>query len=431
MWINNLKIAFGMMSLLVTVVLHAQVDESVLGKDLPKWQEGELDIHLINTGRGETNFMILPDSTTFLVDAGELILTDPRTWSVRNTPPKPDGSRYAYEWIVYYLNQILPEHHKKIDYALVTHFHDDHYGAVYPGSRQSNKGNYLLSGITGVGDALPIGKIVDRGYPDYDKPYDVAYNLMIKTDTMEYTTFRNYLKFIDWQRIHHQMEAESFKVGSSKQFSLKYHPEQYGNFSIRNLHANGVIWDGKKEDGKIDTLPDTLVFKAQENCLSAGIVIQYGNFRFYLGGDIPGYSALGTPKWNDVESTVAPMIGEVDVAVMNHHGGRDALSEKFIQILRPRVWLEHIWSSDQPGLETLYRVLSPWLYEGARDVFATNLLKPLQDVAGPELKASYKSTDGHIVVRVKPNGTYRIFVLDSDAPNMKVKGVWDYQAKRK
>ena len=32
-------------------------------------------------------------------------------------------------------------------------------------------------------------------------------------------------------------------MGSSKQFVLKYAPEDYPEFSIRNLHVNGVIWD--------------------------------------------------------------------------------------------------------------------------------------------------------------------------------------------
>lgn len=412
---------------------YAQVTDSCgwIGKQLPAWEKGELDIHLINTGRGETNFMILPDGTTLMVDAGELILTDPRTWSVRNTSPKPDGSRYAYEWTVYYLNKILPSAHKKIDYALITHFHDDHYGSVGEGSQSSRKGNYLLSGITGVGEFLPIGKIVDRGYPEYKEPYDVAYCLSGKSDTVEYFTFKNYLRFIEWHRQHQGMEAESFKVGSSKQFVLKYAPEDYPEFSIRNLHVNGVIWDGIREDGKINTFPDTTVFKAQENCLSAGIRIDYGKFRFYLGGDIPGYAALGTPKWNDVASAVAPVIGRVDVAVMNHHGGRDALSEKLISSLAPRVWLQHVWSSDQPGLETFYRVRSSWLYEGERDLFSTNLLQPLQDVAGPDLKNSYESCNGHIVLRVQPDGRYTVFVLDSDTPEMKIKGVWNYCASHK
>ena len=38
------------------------------GGPLPAWQEGELDIHHINTGRGEASFFIFPDGTNQLVD---------------------------------------------------------------------------------------------------------------------------------------------------------------------------------------------------------------------------------------------------------------------------------------------------------------------------------------------------------------------------
>ena len=39
---------------------------------LPSWSEGCLDIHFINSARGECCFYILPDGTTLLVDAGEV-----------------------------------------------------------------------------------------------------------------------------------------------------------------------------------------------------------------------------------------------------------------------------------------------------------------------------------------------------------------------
>ena len=43
-----------------------------VGKTLPAWSKGCLDIHFINSGRGECCFYILPDGTTLIVDAGEL-----------------------------------------------------------------------------------------------------------------------------------------------------------------------------------------------------------------------------------------------------------------------------------------------------------------------------------------------------------------------
>ena len=47
-------------------------------QQFPAWQEGEMEIHHIYTGRGESNFMIFPDGTSLLVDVGD--------WDPSNDP---------------------------------------------------------------------------------------------------------------------------------------------------------------------------------------------------------------------------------------------------------------------------------------------------------------------------------------------------------
>ena len=42
-----------------------------IGKPYVGWKEGELDLHFIHTGQTENCFHILPDGTTFLLDAGQ------------------------------------------------------------------------------------------------------------------------------------------------------------------------------------------------------------------------------------------------------------------------------------------------------------------------------------------------------------------------
>lgn len=43
-------------------------------------------------------------------------------------------------------------------------------GAVVEGSPLAREGGYQLSGITEVAEHLPIGTIIDRGWPDYAYP---------------------------------------------------------------------------------------------------------------------------------------------------------------------------------------------------------------------------------------------------------------------
>ncbi|MDD2726949.1 MAG: hypothetical protein PHO17_06555, partial [Proteiniphilum sp.] len=39
---------------------------------LTPWRKGYLDIHFISTGRGNASFILMPDGTTMLIDAGDL-----------------------------------------------------------------------------------------------------------------------------------------------------------------------------------------------------------------------------------------------------------------------------------------------------------------------------------------------------------------------
>jgi glyoxylase-like metal-dependent hydrolase (beta-lactamase superfamily II) len=105
-----------------------------VGDTYPVWSVGFMDIHHINTGRGECVFAILPDGTTLMIDAGETGA------SPRVTDARPDDSKSAGEWITRYISHMMrPLPEKKLDYIFLTHFHNDHMGDVKPGRNKSNK----------------------------------------------------------------------------------------------------------------------------------------------------------------------------------------------------------------------------------------------------------------------------------------------------
>ena len=127
----------------------------------------------------------------------------------------------------------------------------------------------------------------------------------------------------------------------------------------------------------------------------------------------------------DVETPLSRSVGRVSVATMDHHGNRDAVNENMVKILRPRVWIEQSWSSDHPGQEVLIRLTTPFLYEGPRDLFTTNMLQPNRDVIGPLIDKNYKSQQGHILVRVLPGGKqYYVIILDDSQPGLIVKDLF-------
>ena len=378
------------------------------GEVLPQWKEGYLDIHHINTGKGEASFFILPDGTTMLVDAGATAREKPRV-----TDAKPDDSRSPGEWIIRYIRHMMqPVPQKKLNYLFLTHFHDDHMGSVNNSSKKSETGDYLLSGITEVGDAIPFGKMVDRGYPDYNYPTE-----------MRSQNMQNYIRFVKWHTAKNGVLAEPFQVGSARQFALAYQPEKYPGFEIRNIAANGVVWTGTGSNTRnhfpsLESLPESQY--PGENMVSSAFRLSYGKFDYFNGGDI----TTGAPgTWQDIETPVGLVTGPVDVCLSNHHAYYDAMGHAFLQATRPRVHIILSWAPSHPSPSVLARMMSTGTYPGPRDVFTTNLMKEAEIVIGTRVD-SMKSQQGHIVVRVDPGGDrYHIYILDDSEENYRIKSV--------
>lgn len=112
-----------------------------------------------------------------------------------------------------------------IDYFLLTHFHSDHYGSIRDASGISEHG-YRLTGLTEVGDVIPIKTYVDRDYPNYNFPVDLRTNVS-GNGGVEPATFQNLLKFLEFQKNNNGMKLEKFEIGSNKQFALKKDPKSY------------------------------------------------------------------------------------------------------------------------------------------------------------------------------------------------------------
>ena len=77
--------------------------------------------------------------------------------------------------------------------------------------------------------------------------------------------------------------------------------------------------------------------------------------------------------------------------------------------------------------------MSQYLYEGPRDLFATNIMEANKLVIGPSLENACKSMDGHILVRVMPGGgEYYVIILNDENTRNEVKAVFGpYHSKAK
>jgi Metallo-beta-lactamase superfamily len=368
-----------------------------IGGPLPAWTSGTLDIHQIATGRGNSALIIMPDGTTLLVDAGAA------GDGIPETDPHPNASRPPGRWIVRYLQRHLPTGAASLDYALITHFHVDHMGQLRASSPLAGGGTYKLTGITEVGDAIPIHRMFDRGWPDYSylAPID--------------ETFANYRRFLEAQQ-KNGMAVERFKPGSKTQIVLRHDAAKYPEFEIRNIIGNGEMWTGSDEATRqlfpaLDTLAPA--DRPNENMCSLGFRLRYGPFKYFTGGDLPGTPDPGFPAWHGIESAIGPVIGRVDVHVVNQHGSMGEESDEFLRSLGSTVLIVPSWAPSHPAPDVLKRIMNSRFAPSKRLVFATDLREPAKIVIG-QRATLLAGPPGHIVVRVNPGGeTYRVFVLEN------------------
>lgn len=69
-----------------------------------------------------------------------------------------------------------------------------------------------------------------------------------------------------------------------------------------------------------------------ENDLSVVAVVHFGRFDAVFGGDLSG---MKSSSYEDIETAVAPKVGEVEVYKVNHHGSRYSSNPTWLQIIKP------------------------------------------------------------------------------------------------
>lgn len=378
---HNVGVRVGLAAVLLAVATAgASVGQApAAGDRLPPWQPGMLDIHQIATGRGNVALSVFPDGTTMLVDAGDA--------STPGLSARPDASRTLAQWIARYVRHMLGDREARLDYAVLTHFHPDHIGA-----------------IAGVAGEIPIATIIDRGD---------AYLTPPAADV----TYASYRRFI---AANPGITRRTAEAGSTSLIGMRSGKDQA--FETRIVSVNDRVWTGTTSKVRFPSL-DTIAMaedRPTENMCSVTLRIKYGAFDYFTGGDQPGYPNPGNPAWHDLETDVAGAIGATDVHVVNHHGSIEAENPFWLKTLASRVMIVPAWSTTHPSPDVLKRMLATRLYPSPRDVFVTSLRPETKATIGPRAE-QVASGDGHVVVRVEPGGKrYWVFVLDNSSESYRI-----------
>ena len=146
--------------------------------------------------------------------------------------------------------------------------------------------------------------------------------------------------------------------------------------------------------------------------MSCALVIKYGKFSYYAGGDNTGLYDQDHKLWFDVETPMAKVVGRVAAMSLNHHGNRDATNLNFLNALDPKVVIMQTWSSDHPGQEVGQRLISPNVGTHDRDVYMTRMDSLTSLGIGPWFENKLKGKLGHYLLRVYPDSSYEVYTLD-------------------
>jgi competence protein ComEC len=242
-----------------------------------------------------------------------------------------------------------------IDVFVATHYHEDHYGGI---------DEVVDSGVT-------IGVAYDRG----DKPF-----LPLKKRTRDTT-------YIDYQRAIGHL-AQPVRRG----MTIPLDPLM----TVTCLSAGGVVLGE----------PDSVQPGREENDMSVGLLITFGPFRYWIGGD--------TENATEAKLAARDLVQDVDVYLAHHHGADNGSSTAFLADLRPTVIIVSNGSNatfKHPRRSTLTRMgaLAP-----APTVFQLNRYLgsgdeggnvPLAFIADPQTTED----DGTILLTVdQPSASYTV-----------------------
>jgi beta-lactamase superfamily II metal-dependent hydrolase len=167
----------------------------------------------------------------------------------------------------------------QLKWTIVTHYHSDHYGAIPE--------------IVGAG-FLPQTAAYDRGTSNQPTG----------------SLFSQYLVAVGAKRA-------TMTVGTVLDLG--------GGATLTCVGGNGVALGGASV-----TIPGT---SQEENSRSLALKLAYGNYHEAICGDLTG-GGSGTAN---VESVVGPVMGNVDVYKVNHHGSFTSSNPAFVGALAPEV----------------------------------------------------------------------------------------------
>ena len=261
------------------------------------WTSGNLEIHHIDIGQGDSALIVSPTGRSLLFDAGE------SNWN----------SSAKAQIIGPYIESVLGC--KSLDYVVISHFHLDHIGYVGYG------GLWNLVETQG----FSVGKTLVRNYNSY-----------LGEASGTFDNWKTYLEGVGQAKLNPVTAVEG-----TGQVDLG----PGVSFDILTVDGNGALIAG---NFRADASPPS------ENDYSIGVVLSYGDFDEWIGGDLDGQYEDGGfgYTYHDIELSVAPEVGDVEVYKVNHHGSSHSTNSTFLGQIDPEVSIVSVGDGNTYGHPT-------------------------------------------------------------------------------
>jgi beta-lactamase superfamily II metal-dependent hydrolase len=257
------------------------------------WQRGALELHHLDVGQADATLIVGPTGRSLLVDAGE---------------PRWDGAAGAEE-IGRRVREVLGC--ARIDQVLLTHFHVDHVG--FPGQG----GLWHLAEVQGLRVGMTLHRDVRRFRGDGGSTID------------------RWAAYLDGPG-----QALGPRLAREGRGQLDLGREV--DVRIVSVDGHGAIRPG---DFRADRAPPN------ENDYSIALVLRFGRFDYFLGGDLSGELSASPFGYahHDVESAVARGLPDVDVYRVNHHGSDHSSNATLLAQLDPEVSIVSVGADNRHG----------------------------------------------------------------------------------